>query len=226
MSSRNSSRVAGTQMAGSFSRHPGSSASSGPGSITAPDSAWPPMLDAFSSTHTVARGVELLQADGRGEAGGTGADDHHVVFHDITFDHRASVGTVASVMIAVPAQCCRAIPVPLRARNRTLQPSYVTDTGRRGGRRRGSASRLRCARDAATGIARRQRAPRAADRDGQHREAGTAPQPGTRRCGNAAARARAGTCLRERTPARHPARARFSSLRVSRAPLPSRPRST
>ena len=36
----------------------------------------------MTQTETRARGGgELLQADRRGEAGGPGADDHHVVFH-------------------------------------------------------------------------------------------------------------------------------------------------
>ena len=52
VSSRISSRVAGTHMAGRLSRQPGSSSSSGPGSITAPDKAWLPTAAAFSSTHT------------------------------------------------------------------------------------------------------------------------------------------------------------------------------
>src|SRR5580692_1461953 len=57
---RNSSRLAGTQIAGGDCRHCGSSASSGPGSMTAPESACAPMAEAFSSTQMLVSGLSCL----------------------------------------------------------------------------------------------------------------------------------------------------------------------
>jgi hypothetical protein len=87
---QNSSSFAGTQIGGGLSRQPGSSSSSGPGSITAPDRMCAPMVEDFSITHTDSLGLELLEADGEGQAGRAGADREHVVFHDIAFAHACS----------------------------------------------------------------------------------------------------------------------------------------
>src|ERR1700761_6266056 len=57
LSSQNSSSLAGTQMGGGLSPQPGSRASSGCGSITAPESICAPMVEAFSTTHTVRSGL-------------------------------------------------------------------------------------------------------------------------------------------------------------------------
>src|SRR6185312_16108238 len=56
VSSQNSSSPAGTQIGGGASRQPGSRASSGPGSITAPERICAPKVEAFSITHTVVSG--------------------------------------------------------------------------------------------------------------------------------------------------------------------------
>ena len=60
VSNANSSRLAGMQMPGGASRQPGSRASSGAGSSTAPDSACAPMADAFSSTQMLSSGLFSL----------------------------------------------------------------------------------------------------------------------------------------------------------------------
>src|ERR1051325_2384209 len=60
LSSQNSSSTAGTQIGGGLSRQPGSSASSGCGSITAPDRICAPMVEAFSITHTLTSGLSCL----------------------------------------------------------------------------------------------------------------------------------------------------------------------
>src|SRR6201985_3109212 len=57
---RNSSRLAGTQIAGGDWRHSGARASSGPGSITAPESACAPTADAFSNTQMLVSGLSCL----------------------------------------------------------------------------------------------------------------------------------------------------------------------
>src|SRR5580704_5083283 len=57
---RNSSRLDGTQIAGGDCRHCGNSASSGPGSMTAPESACAPMAEAFSSTQMLVSGLSCL----------------------------------------------------------------------------------------------------------------------------------------------------------------------
>src|SRR6476659_781651 len=59
-SSQNSSSPAGTQIGGGASRHPGKSASSGPGSITAPDRMCAPTVAPFSITHTLSSGLSCL----------------------------------------------------------------------------------------------------------------------------------------------------------------------
>src|SRR5690242_16167314 len=61
VSSQNSSSPAGTQTGGGLSRQPGSSASSGPGSITAPERIWAPTVEAFSITQTVVSGCNCLR---------------------------------------------------------------------------------------------------------------------------------------------------------------------
>src|SRR6185437_7793225 len=61
VSRRNSSRLAGTQMAGGLERHSGASASSGAGSITAPESACAPTDAPFSSRQTVRSGLSCLR---------------------------------------------------------------------------------------------------------------------------------------------------------------------
>lgn len=53
---QNSSSVAATQIGGGRSRQPGSKASSGPGSITAPERMCAPMVLDFSITHTLNAG--------------------------------------------------------------------------------------------------------------------------------------------------------------------------
>ncbi len=58
---RNSSRVAGTQIAGACSRHDGSNSSSGPGSSTAPEREWAPRLAAFSRTQTLRSGFSCFR---------------------------------------------------------------------------------------------------------------------------------------------------------------------
>src|SRR3546814_15934184 len=60
LSSHNSSLPAGTQIGGGLSRQPGSSSSSGPGSITAPERMCAPMVDDFSLTHTGSSGLRCL----------------------------------------------------------------------------------------------------------------------------------------------------------------------
>src|SRR5690606_33880529 len=57
---QSSSSVAGTQTGGGLSRQPGSSASSGPGSITAPERMWAPMVLDFSITQTEMSGSICL----------------------------------------------------------------------------------------------------------------------------------------------------------------------
>ncbi len=57
---QNSSSAAGTQIGGGLSRQPGSSASSGAGSITAPDRMCAPMVLAFSITQTEMSGLSCL----------------------------------------------------------------------------------------------------------------------------------------------------------------------
>ena len=54
--------------------------------MTAPERMWAPTSEPFSRTQTVISGGELLQADGGGEAGGAGADDHDVIFHGFALD--------------------------------------------------------------------------------------------------------------------------------------------
>ena len=61
VSRRNSSRFAGTQMPGGDWRQSGSSASSGPGSITAPESECAPTAEPFSSTQTLRSGLSCLR---------------------------------------------------------------------------------------------------------------------------------------------------------------------
>src|SRR3546814_12400627 len=62
LSSHNSSLPAGTQIGGGLSRQPGSSSSSGPGSITAPERLCAPMVDDFSITHTDSSGLRCLSS--------------------------------------------------------------------------------------------------------------------------------------------------------------------
>jgi hypothetical protein len=61
LSSQNSSSVAGTQIGGGDLRHSGSSASSGPVSITAPERMCAPTVEAFSITHTDSSGFSCLR---------------------------------------------------------------------------------------------------------------------------------------------------------------------
>src|SRR5580698_589724 len=61
LSSQNSSSPAGTQIGGGLSRQPGSRASSGCGSITAPERICAPMVEAFSITHTLTSGLSCLR---------------------------------------------------------------------------------------------------------------------------------------------------------------------
>src|SRR3546814_13169761 len=58
---QNSSPVTGTQIGGGLSRQPGSSASSGSGSITAPDRMCAPIVLDFSITHTDSSGLSCLR---------------------------------------------------------------------------------------------------------------------------------------------------------------------
>ena len=50
-------------------------------------------------------GIELLQTDGGGKAGRTGADDHHVEFHALAFDiaHRPLTGLPYSCILLAHA---------------------------------------------------------------------------------------------------------------------------
>ena len=61
LSSKNSSVVAGTQIGGGLSHQPGSKASSGPGSITAPERICAPMVEAFSITQTLISGLSCFR---------------------------------------------------------------------------------------------------------------------------------------------------------------------
>ena len=83
LSSQNSSSVAGTQIGGGASRQPGSSASSGPGSITAPDRMCAPMVGAFLDHADADVGIELLEPDRERQSGRARADGDDVVFHDV-----------------------------------------------------------------------------------------------------------------------------------------------
>ncbi len=58
---QNSSPVTGTHTGGGLLRQSGSSASSGPGSITAPDRICAPTVEAFSITHTDSSGLSCLR---------------------------------------------------------------------------------------------------------------------------------------------------------------------
>ena len=60
-SSQNSSSFAGTQIGGGLSRQPGSRASSGSGSITAPERICAPMVLDFSITQTLMSGLICLR---------------------------------------------------------------------------------------------------------------------------------------------------------------------
>src|SRR3974390_2827854 len=60
VSSLNSSRAAGTQIAGGVRRQSGSSASSGPGSRTQPDNECAPTAAPFSSTQTLRSDLSCL----------------------------------------------------------------------------------------------------------------------------------------------------------------------
>ena len=51
------------------------------GSITAPERIWAPTSEPFSTITTRDVRIDLLEADGGGEAGGAGADDNNVEFH-------------------------------------------------------------------------------------------------------------------------------------------------
>ena len=61
VSSRNSSCLAGTQIAGGVARQSGSSASSGPGSSTQPENEWAPTAEPFSSTQTLRSGLSCFR---------------------------------------------------------------------------------------------------------------------------------------------------------------------
>src|SRR5690242_1718367 len=57
---RNESRLAGTQMAGGDCRHSGSNASSGPGSMTAPESECAPTAEPFSRMQILSSGLSCF----------------------------------------------------------------------------------------------------------------------------------------------------------------------
>ena len=69
-------------------------------SITAPERMWPPISADFSTTVTAMSGMLLLEPDGGGEAGRTGADDDDVggqSFAVAGFGHGFSSGAGASM---------------------------------------------------------------------------------------------------------------------------------
>ena len=101
VSRRNSSAVGRHPDAGDSLRHSGSSASSGPGSITAPDSACAPTAEAFSSTQMLSIGLQLLEPDGAGEPRRAGADDDDVILHDVTLDPLGLTAALLTVGVSL-----------------------------------------------------------------------------------------------------------------------------
>ena len=150
---QNSSSVAGTQIGGGFSRQPGSSSSSGPGSITAPDRTWAPMVEAFSITQTVVSGDFCFNRMAKDRPAGpapTTTTSYSITSRsDICGDLGSGIGGVGRVGrgrrfgISERRQFDQFEPVAERPRHRLGVTVVLDDVGRDDQDQLGAVERLR-----------------------------------------------------------------------------------